>query len=319
MDTLDQVTGKDKASPELNIVDETEVVGTISKSDFKEMWNYESNMIEDAEQKKYLLECFDFAYKKSGGLPYLGKKIGRYALENKSLPNYEEYISYFNELTTKLEKKDLFSLIAIVEHKNCNPSALLKESGIVYKKENGQWDIRIGFLKDYLSDQKLKVETDEQTKELQEKRKSFVKTIETINKDQRNKGKEYIFALVADSTSIYDNLAEPCYTSEQFSDFVLALFKVCYEWTKKTSNRERIPTSYRDTDFVKYVATARHAFAHTQENFVPTINQKTKVELLEYYLGSKNEPHKDSHFFKIQKGLLNDFDKWLKDILTHIQ
>ena len=88
-------------SGECNPISATEYVTPISKEDFVKMWNDECELIEDEAYRKKVLAEAEFAWKKSGGVPFYGKLIGAYLVRNNSLPDHTICKPFFNEMLNK--------------------------------------------------------------------------------------------------------------------------------------------------------------------------------------------------------------------------
>ena len=98
----DQLISEVPGSGEANTVNGEEYITPISLESFREMWVSECNMVENAEVKSLLLSNINFAYEKSGGIPFYGKNvIGTYILKNNNLPDYTICLGYFQELSNK--------------------------------------------------------------------------------------------------------------------------------------------------------------------------------------------------------------------------
>lgn len=163
------------------------------------MWRNECNLVEDSTVKELLLHNNEFAYEKSGGVPFYGKNvIGSFILKNRALPDYTECKGYFQELTNKALNTGEYSILkdlAIAPRKLpiSNNFESLKNKGIITIKSKEMYFLPIGFMKDFI----LAELSDKKSTSLPESHnlmKSITDTIELINKQRINfKKKSYLF------------------------------------------------------------------------------------------------------------------------------
>jgi len=312
-----------------NNITVTEYVCPISKDHFKEMWMAECEIIEDNNTKNILIGYLDEAYRQSGGVPFYGKLLGSHIYELTIAQNKEIEFNYSlckGQLQELLELENYEHILNKIVAKPTQKFAGiiyqdLKNRGIVIE-EGKQTTIVMQLLNDYIIDINK-----ENAKPLNVPKPISLTDdvkllIENINKTRENKRKELIFPPVIDQSSTYMDLSIPCYTEEQFEDFISSLWRIYYEWTKDSNgyNRKRLPKNHKvdfqNNDFSKYI-TLRHTIgkAHQSDYYNPTIDQPEKATILESLTGSKNEPFKPEEFYNLQMILLNKF----KEVLVELQ
>jgi len=309
----DQLISEVPGSGEANTISGNEYVTPISKEDFCRMWNSECALVDDEEKKNYLISCVDFAYEKSGGVPYYGKNIiGTYIFKNATLPDYSICQGPFKELTNKALNRGEYKILkdlAVAPRKiaSSNTYINLKNKGIISVKQKDISYIPIGFLNDFikgeLADQKDKVPSLPETYKIM---KSITDTIELINKQRSNYKKKVVFQPVLDSSSLENDLRTPCYTKEQLSDFASALYKYYYERLKVSRDEFG---NFLYGKFGKCVDTARHSLGggHEMDLFETSKGQFSYADMLLEIMGSANELSSSQEYYKFQIEMLKRF------------
>lgn len=317
----------DIGSGELNPITAIETLHPIDRSAFSKMWENECDLIEDAEKKKYVLESLEFAYTKSGGVPFYAKQIGAYLMRNDNQPNYSICKSSFKETLNKTMKPAEMNILKSLARKeeHCILSDALtsiKNRGLVVENSDGTYAISIGFLKDYLAAEINNPQQDKMDKdsEAQEISDQIFKLIENINKTQMNLGLDAIFKLPNETISFYKDLANPCYSEEKIQDFCNALYLIYFEWTKKERPRELLPEPYRNDINAQYVDVARHTIGrgHLTDNFVTQPGKASKTDMLVAVTGKFSDPHEPEEIYAFQIAFLNRFKSTLEEIRKHI-
>lgn len=315
----------DIGSGELNPITAIEIVHPIEKDAFCNMWKAECELIDDAAKKQIVLGCLDFAFEKSGGVPFYAKQIGAYLMRNDELPDYSISKSSFKETMNKTMKPaemNILKALALKEEHLLLSDALtsLKNRGLVIDKENGAHAISIGFLKDYLA-----AELNDPLMEKSDTESAFLadqvfKLIENINKTQLNRSLDVIFKLPIETVSYYKDLAIPCYSAERIQDFSNALYLIYFEWTKKEHPRELLPEPFRNDINAQYIDVARHTIgrAHLIDNFVSQSGKATKEDMLVAITGKVDEPYEPEEFYAIQIAFLERFKSSLEDIRKYL-
>lgn len=322
-DSLCSVIG----SGECNPISATEFVIPISKADFSEMWQHECSLIEDENIRSFVLSKEDFAWIKSGGVPFYGKLIGGYIVRNNALPDYSICAPFFKEMINKtLSTAEINILKAISKGNNTSLSSLavasLCEKGIIYNTKN-KLQIVIEFLNEYL---KAEMADSALARPPQKEHEILVsdigQIIENINKTQENKNRKYVFKPTVDSISTYKDLTGPCYSSDLFAEFACAIYRIYFEWTKGTKSKELLPhNNFKYNDFSQYVDIARHSLgkAHQMDTFELGDGKKSKSDMLITFLGSANEPKDPEEFYKLQLSFLRLFKSTLVEIQTFVR
>ena len=315
----------DIGSGELNPITAIEIVHPIEKDAFYKMWEAECELIDDAAKKQIVLDCLDFAFEKSGGVPFYAKQIGAYLMRNDGLPDYSISKSSFKETMNKTMKPaemNILKALALKEEHLLLSDALtsLKNRGLVVDKEDGAHAISIGFLKDYLAA--------EHNNPLMEKRDTesglladqVFELIENINKAQLNRSLDVIFKLPIEAVSFYKDLAIPCYSAERIQDFSNALYLIYFEWTKKERPRELLPEPFRNDINAQYVDVARHTIGrgHLIDDFVSQSGKATKKDMLVAITGKVDEPYEPEEFYAIQIAFLERFKSSLEGIRKYL-
>ena len=316
----------DMGSGECNPVSATEYIGPISKDAFVEMWKGECELIIDKGVKELLLSKCDFAWEKSGGVPFYGKIIGAYLLRNQSDPIYTICLPFFKEMLKTFTLQELNLLREVSGGRNSisqsNAKVELNNKGIISNNKN-KTQIPIGFLREYLvADMADMVLMKPKKKEHESLVEEIGNIIENINKTQKNKKRKYIFVPTVDSVSTYKDLTGPCFSSDLFAEFSCAIYRIYFEWTKDEKPRDLLPDNkFRYNEFAQFVDITRHSLgkAHQMDNFELADGKKSKVDMLLSLLGSANEPKDPDEFYKLQLGFLKMFKTTLLEIQTYVR
>jgi hypothetical protein len=309
----DQIRIEVPGSGEANTISDYEYVTPISKDSFNRMWVNECSLVDDEEKKKYLLSCADFAYEKSGGVPFYGKNvIGTYIFKNGSLPDYSICSGHFKELSNKALNCGEYSILknlAISPRKIASSESYinLKNKGIISVKTKDISYIPIGFLNDFilgeLADDKGSRDTLPETYSIM---KSIADTILRINRQRQNQKKSVVFPPVMDGSSLEDDLRTPCYTKEQLSDFASALYRYYYERLK--GSREEFG-GFLYGRFGKCVDAARHSLGggHEMDFFETGKGKFSHADMLQEIMGNVNEMSSPHEYYTFQLAMLKRF------------
>ena len=141
-------------SGECNPISATEYVTPISKDDFIKMWNDECELIEDETIRKDVLGSLEFAWEKSGGVPFYGKLLGAYIVRNNSLPDYTICKPFFNEMINKTLSVPEINILKTLAKGLSTPSTSLGfsslcDKGIIINEKN-KTILTSEFLKEYI-------------------------------------------------------------------------------------------------------------------------------------------------------------------------
>ena len=319
----DQLISEVPGSGEANTISGYEYVTPLSKDAFMSMWEYECELVEDAKLRKALLNNKEFAYEKSGGVPFYGKNvIGSYLYKKNELPDYTICQGYFQELTNKALNTGEYSILkdlAIAPRKvsNSNNFQSLKNKGIISLKSKDLYYLPIGFLKDFIIGEL----SDKKTPSIPETynlMKSITDLVELINKQRINYKKKVVFTPVIDGDSLADDLRTPCYTKDQLSDFASALYKYYYERLK--NSRDEFG-QFLYGKFGKCVDIARHSIGggHEMDNFEQHHGQYSRADLYVEIMGSADELSTSQEYYKFQVEMLKRFKLTLDTMFKRIK
>lgn len=315
----------DIGSGELNPITAIETVHPIEKESFSKMWMDECNSIEDNNRKQIVLDCLDFAFAKSGGVPFYAKQIGAYMMRNDNLPDYSICKSSFKETMSKTMKPAEMNVLKALAQKEehlllSDAVTSLKNRGLIVEKEDGAYSISIGYLKDYLAAEINDSQVEKNDTESGLLADQVFKLIENINKTQINRSQDVIFKLPIETVSFYKDLAIPCYSAERIQDFSNALYLIYFEWTKKERPRELLPEPFRNDINAQYVDVARHTIGrgHLIDDFVSQSGKATKEDMLVAITGKVVEPYEPEEFYAIQVAFLERFKCTLEDIRKYL-
>lgn len=321
----DQLISEVPGSGEANTVNGEEYVTPISSESFREMWLYECNLVEEEERKAFLISKLNFAYEKSGGVPFYGKNvIGSFMLKNGIIPDYTICQGYFQELSNKALNSGDYKILKelAVSPKKMPVSNILqslKKKGIITSNSKDIYNIPIGFLKDFLlgelADQRGNSQTIPETYTLM---KGITDLIELINKQRINYRKKPVFPPVMDTSSLEYDLRTPCYTKEQLSDFTSALYRYYYERLRESKDEF---SGFLYSRFGKCVDTARHSIggAHEIDFFKQHNGQFSRADLLVEVMGNADELSSSQEYYKFQTEMLKRFKSILDRMFKTIK
>ena len=299
----DQLISEVPGSGEANTVNGEEYITPISLESFREMWVSECNMVENAEVKSLLLSNINFAYEKSGGVPFYGKNvIGTYILKNNNLPDYTICLGYFQELSNKALNSGDYKILKelAISPKKIPTSNLLqslKKKGIIGINSKGSYCINIGFLKDFLLGELA---------------------VELINKQRINYKKKPVFPPVMDISSLEYDLRTPCYTKEQLSDFTSALYRYFYERIRESKEEFG---RFLYGKFGKCVDIARHSIGggHEIDLFDRHSGQLSRADLYFEIMGTADELSSSHEYFTFQIEMLKRFKLTLDSLFKAVK
>lgn len=209
----DNIITQVPGSGETNTVTAYEYVGPISKESFFKMWDKECSLLENMEQKSILKSQREYAYEKSGGVPFFGKVIGANILRNNLVPDYTCCLGHLQQMSNKALNEGSYNILKelAVSPKKLKPSKArndLRDKGIIIEKEKETFCIAIGYLKDYIfsdiAENRGKVQSLPESYTLM---KAIAEKIELINKQRINYKKKPIFKLVIDYSSLENDLS----------------------------------------------------------------------------------------------------------------
>lgn len=312
-----------------NTISSTEFVPPIDRESFAKMWDYECLKIEDVDLKGFMMKQCVFAFEKSGGVPFYGKDvIGAYLFKHQSLPDFSVCSPFYKELLTKMMQTGEYKILKMVsllpqKIEQSNNRISLISKGIVNVDSKDKLSVNGEFLKDFIvAEMNDSKSSKPQKNDLEVLVKNSMSLIETINNQMKNKGKDLVFKLVNDSSSLEEDLRVPCYNIDQFSDFSLALYNTYFERTKEGRKEGNLHFEFFiKSEFAKCADISRHSFGHAHEMdcFLPKDGQYSKADMLQRITGSVNEPYLPNDWYSLQLGLLKMFENELKRMFEYIK
>lgn len=320
----------DLGSGELNGIVAEEDVYPISRDAFSQMWRYECSLIEDADIAEKIRAEEDFAYVKSGGVPFYAKIIGSFMLVRGKRPDYS--VISFEELLQSLsyEEKVTLSKLCFGETIKDSPySASLVAKGVI-TGGNDSYSVTIGFLKDYFESHKLDAQLKADFKLPCEKlAEEIADLIKTINYNHKQNGNDYVFELANDSETLFMDMGRLAVDEDQFTLFSIAIYKTVFQRTaaeetdargnRKNVSKKRLPRSWKETDFVKTVDIFRHSFGqgHEMDGFIQGPNAISLEAALKRYQ-EKGRPYESHEWISLQLKVLEEFVAELKVLLAKV-
>lgn len=236
-------------SPGLNCGLENVSIKPLDYSDFKKMWEHECNLINDADTKDKTLLQLDYAYEKSGGVPFYAKFIGRqYQIEKdlKKQPTFailRDYLDemYNNRFFTDAERLVMSSLaMKPIVYGDNEPEGVstIIEKGIA-EKQGSHTVMKIGYLADYLRSCSIQVPNSPSTPIVDNTQFTINELVDEINNimllindTYNNKQHKVIFEnpmLVLEEDT---KVRAICRTRESFGDFLSLIYNMYYERSK---------------------------------------------------------------------------------------
>jgi hypothetical protein len=312
-------------SPELNVIDAPQIyLGPIDFEDFQLMWQDEVSKIEI--NSVLIKNSGEFAFNASGGVPFYGKIIGSHMTSLTGKPTYIILKPYFQELIDSLQNEERTILLELARlprnYKNSKYILELLNKGLITKNRNN-YEIRIGFLKEFLNDSVfISSSSIEPIPESQILTDNITKLIININNTHKNKKETYIFEPVVDEAALIKDLRTPCYSLELYSDFASSLYKIVFERTKERIKgvdvtKAKLPNSYKkNNEFLEIVDMMRHSLGggHLMDTFSRRNGQLSKAKMLEILVGSRNEPNTPEEFYNLQIATLKRFEAELNKL-----
>jgi len=309
-------------SGELNVIDAPPVyIGPIDFSSFKNMWEQETQKIENCNDD--LKNLIEFAFKSSGGIPFYGKLIGSYFWSNNKKPDYLILDSHLKEMISSLQTEEIRILTdCSISPRNYHNNRFvidLIEKGLI--KQNGRsFELKSDFIKTFfISKHKESKLTNITTIESIEITDKISELIRVINNNHFNKKSKYIFEPVNDDAALLKDLRTPCYSLELFSDFASSIYKILFERTKEClrgidTTKARLPISFkRNNQFIEIVDILRHSLGggHIMDTFNQRPGQMSKSKMLHILTGNKNDPNSPEEFYNLQISILKMFEQEL--------
>lgn len=305
-------------SPELNCGLENVSLPPLTKEEFKEMWEHECSLFDDAEQRDAFLSIEDSIYRNTGGIPYYAKFVGSHMINNGTIeiPDYQIIRDYLTEIvnnrfTSEVERSVLFLLSngeKVFEDTIPDGISGLISKGLL-KVDGNTYSISIGYLLDYLIARKQDISISN-AKEIEEKElHSFVDQISRLrhNINVAYRGQEPFTASTEDNAE-FNILKIACHDEATIDAFSGSLYKLYYEGSKLG---QELPEKFRNDDFSNMVRALRHMYNH--RDCVPT--SMTMDRLLALICHGRM-PYRGEDYWFMQKVMLETFHKELLDMLS---
>lgn len=321
----------DLGSGELNGIVAEEDVSPISREAFSKMWKYECAFIDDPSISKLILESEDFAYEKSGGVPFYAKVIGSHMLVKGQRPTYSDLS--FEELLLSLSHEEKVTLSKICFGNTVSTSPYtdsLVAKGLI-KGINDSYNVTIGFLKDYFKSHKLDAQLKADFKlPCEQKAEEISKLIKTINYNHKQNGNDYVFELANDAETMFMDMGKLASDEDRFTLFSIAIYKTIFQRTaiigqdnqgkSKNISKGRLPLSWRNTKFIKSVDIFRHSFGqgHEMDGFIQGPNAMPLEQALKRYTGKTSRPYETEEWIELQIKVLDEFIDELKKLLIKV-
>lgn len=219
-------------------------------SDFSTMWETECSLIEDEELREKSKTKKEYAYKKSGGIPFYAKFIGRqYQIipEGNEEPTFMILRDYLKEMfENRFFSQDEVDCMKDLAKKPINYGAndpegikLLIEKGLA-KKAGEFTELTMGYLIDYIRTTELEVPStptmivqDSNQTMINELVRSINDLMGNINETYRLKRNKLIFEAAPETTLSDDcRIKVICTNQAEFGDFLSVIYLMFYERSK---------------------------------------------------------------------------------------
>lgn len=339
-------------SPELNGGLTPIHVSPLSQKEFSDMWDYEIAGVKDPTIKGFLSKVKNYAFEKSGGVPFYAKEIGKYICTcNKKL--YPEYsivrphlkLLWNNRFIDDVEREVLNKLAQKeIEKGEVVPEGItsLKEKGLIVLEAN-KYYLNFGFLKDFIKassegiDAYIDVDSDTEWEkydiaDLVQNIVFYRKRLNTHWKDNnlyhhRSDGstrRNSLFEARDEDSNLFDILKKKCIDRDTYTSFTGALYTLYYEGSYSGNALPRgfdmnTNNGYQSTlpPAIKIVDAQRHMFLHP--NYSPNYStQITAEEVYDILSNGKNFVSEEEYGI-VQKKVLIIIVKELACMLKHIK
>lgn len=308
-------------------------VDPLEKDDFMKMWDDETQKVEIESKRNLLMSKAEYAWEKSGGVPFYGKLIGRELLVKKDADvDYTILQNFFDEILkgniSKDEKLILKELSTLPRRKPETPALkeLINKGLVKFDEERKRHQITIGFLTDYLKtlDFVTATKMPPTVKIVDE----ICQLIENINSQRP---RNMIFKPVNEELSLAIDMKSVACDKKTMLNFSSATYKMYLERSAEKSvfddGQERNvfgkklpfgfrkaydPTQPENGKFARAVDRLRQTYIHLYDNNRPVNSQMDEVEMLNYFIGKPILPLKPEEFAELQMGVLKMFKKELE-------
>lgn len=312
-------------SPGLNCGIQNISLLPLDVTDFKQMWEYECSLIEDEVIKNTTLSKMDFAYHKSGGVPFYAKFIGRQyqilPFETKD-PSYiilRDHLKemYENRFFSQEEKEIMVRLARrplIFDYNEPDGVKLLIEKGVA-RKCGEYTELTMDYLADYLRSSDIEINSplpkeadNNETAIVQELVNEIYGLIDSINESFRAKKGKFVFETPKQQEVFDDDktLRRVCKSSKDFGELLSVVYLMYYERSKATRSDtgtmqvgQRIfevekSLAFRNRTFFKIIEPLRAAYS--KSHLAEKLERHTELGQLDQYgamellKGDRNPP-----------------------------
>lgn len=234
----------------------------LSLQDFKSMWEYECSLITDLKIQKQTQLKVDFAFNKSGGVPFYAKFIGRqYQISSEDIeePSFMILRDHLKEMFENRffsqEEIDIMKNLSRhpIDYGDMDPEGvtLLIDKGLA-RKVGEYTELTVGYLIDYL--QAIEVDIPEKNPKIvdnieQLKINDLVDKIQTlmayINETYQNKRGNSIFENPESVLDDDKNLRSICHSKSKYGDFLSTVYLMFYERSKAPNSKGSLQPGQR--------------------------------------------------------------------------
>lgn len=303
-------------------------VDPLEKEDFLKMWNDEVQNVESEAKRSLLMSKAEFAWEKSGGIPFYGKLIGtEFLVKKNAVVDYTLLQTFFDEILkgnmSKDEKQILKSLSTLARRFQETPAlkSLINKGLVKYDDKLKRHQITIGFLSDYLKTLDfITVTKMPQTFKIVDE---IRKLIENINSQRPH---DMIFRPINEEVSLAIGMRSLVCDENTMLTFAAATYKMYLERsagkTVFADGSERIvygkklpfgfkksydPVKPESGKFARAVDRLRQTYIHLFDNNRPINSQMDETEMLDFFINKSILPLRPAEFAELQMGVLNKF------------
>ncbi len=247
-------------SPGLNCGIQNLSLLPLSFPDFEDMWKYECELIEEESVKNKTLSKLDFAFHKSGGVPFYAKFIGRQYQIAPSKTNEPTFLilrdhlkeMFENRFFTKEEKEIMVNLSRRpINYGESEPEgvSLLIDKGIA-RKSGEYTELTMEYLVDYLRACEVEVPigvpgiaTNNDLVKINELVDEINVLMDNINDTFQMKRNKFVFENPGSTLKDDERIRTIAHTKEEFGDFLSVVYSMYYERSKaiRPSNGTKQP------------------------------------------------------------------------------
>lgn len=310
-------------SGELNVINISMNVMPLSKGEFENLWKYEVSLCQEKSMKDLLMSKMEFAFQKTGGVPYYAKILGARLIVDAVEPDYTMLTDYFDQIYNTLvdSERKLAKDLAVLP-KNCKDSKELRsliDKGLVHKVDS-KYEIRIGYYADYLkaigNDSSVA-----KTAEAESLTEDIFSLFTTINEQRRRRRKEIIFDITEVEFNLVKGMKSLCQSVEGFKSFISTVYLTFLEKTKSDGTAgKKLPSMIRYSTFGNAMDILRHVYVgHLEEKMEINVGQMTKSTALTFFIGRDFVPYHPEEFADLQIAVLTKYKDELVKLLSFVR